>query len=398
MKNILIVLDDYRGLYPYLIKGEEPHCLPFVKYFIEYLKEKGHKIYIIYPSTYEGFIKQEKVEIYLWKRHSNPFIFRFQQFLKIYKIGKRILEKDPQITHIYATGFVSMVSSKLAQKYKKIHITRIFGVYSKFNFKLLYRFLLLCWSLKSPTHMLVITDDGTRGDEFCRKIKAFHRKFLFIRNGVDKSKLQKLMGYDYKYIREKLGLPLDSFIITNVSRLSSWKRVDLVIKSFYEFLRLLNGEKKALLLIVGYGRQFHYLKNLCKRLKIDPWVRFTGGISHEHALKYMYASDVLTSFYEFSNVGSVLLEALSLGKVVVARDEGETHKIIKTGKNGFLVGYHDEEDFTKKVGLLFKKLYNSSDLLKEIAHNAKIWSEENIWDWRERIKFEYEEILKIKTR
>ena len=75
-------------------------------------------------------------------------------------------------------------------------------------------------------------------------------------------------------------------------------------------------KRNFFLLIVGDGEKKAYLKSLCKKLKIENNVIFVGGLSHKEAMNYLKNCDVFWSFYDITNLGNPLLEAIYLEKPI----------------------------------------------------------------------------------
>jgi glycosyltransferase involved in cell wall biosynthesis len=367
-------------------------------------------LHIIYPCNKRETIVRPCMKIYAFSIPQHPFLNnavfkRILQFYKSWKIASSILKRNPSIGYIYGMGYTSILSSRLAQRHHKKHITRLFGTFLgqtmlDFDIKHLpylpkYSLEKLAW--KAPTDLLVVTNDGTQGDAVAKKLGIQSRKFMFLVNGVDRVTIDELINKypDYSNIREKLSLPRKAFIVTSVSRLARWKRVDLVIKTFAKFVK--KGPYNKILLIIGYpSSAYSSLRDLVNELKVEKNIYFLGNLPHTKTLEYMYASDVLMSFYEVSNVGAVLLESISLGKTIMARDVGDTHKFIRHMETGILVKDGKNENiFVKSTTEFLSFLYSNPKLIKKIGQNAHEYSKRNLWSWEERIKYEYEKVVSL---
>jgi glycosyltransferase involved in cell wall biosynthesis len=98
---------------------------------------------------------------------------------------------------------------------------------------------------------------------------------------------------------------------------------------------------------VGDGLRREPLEALARELKIADRVRFLG--SRGDVPRILSASDVfmLTSLNEANPVS--ILEAMSVGKPVVATDVGSIHEVVVDGHNGFLVPTGDADQLAGRT-------------------------------------------------
>lgn len=138
-------------------------------------------------------------------------------------------------------------------------------------------------------------------------------------------------------VREELDVPADAEVLASVSRLFSWKGQRELLQAFADVRKEFSN---AVLLVVGAdapheGTSFTTeLKQLATELGVLEFVRFTGKRSDIPAV--MAACDVYTmpSFEE--PFGLVFLEAMVMGKPVVALANGGTPEVVVDGQCGLL--------------------------------------------------------------
>jgi len=404
--KILFISDSYSGIDPWLIEGKEPSGLPpFYKILRKFIEVA--MVYLLYPSGRKSpILVGENIKIFrLYKPQSKSIILKFLertfQMCQVLVVGAIIcLIYKPQI--IYVTGYMTVPASLLGKVFGIKVISRVYGtfLYQKLVQKSLRNFISAFPEIlvfKSPVDAFIITNDGTKGDMVTKLLHVPSKKVYFWINGIDKNLLKTLKAKAHQIKREILGelnIPDNTLIVSSVGRLASWKRIDLVIKVYSEMIN-----KKPLidskLIIIGSGKEMDRLKLLCQDLNLDTKVFFIGQTSHVKALEYIVASDILLFFYEHSNVGNVLLESLYLGKVIIARNTGDTSSFIKHGFTGLLVPDKPEEAFISLASeYLFDLLHNSSKR-NELSRNATLFAESEIWDWDIRIYKELELIKKI---
>jgi glycosyltransferase involved in cell wall biosynthesis len=138
--------------------------------------------------------------------------------------------------------------------------------------------------------------------------------------------------------RARLGLPSGRLIVGIVARLQRWKGVHVLLAAARE---LLNSRQDLLFVVVGgpHPLEPEYAASLEQRsrqLQLQDHVLFTGY--QVNAAQWMAAMDVIVNASFGEPFGMVIIEAMALGKAVVAtRRDGPT-EIITDGVDGLLVG------------------------------------------------------------
>jgi glycosyltransferase involved in cell wall biosynthesis len=175
-----------------------------------------------------------------------------------------------------------------------------------------------------------------------------------ILNGVDPSAWDP--NADGGGIRREFGIPLAAPLLASVSRLFGEK-------GQRELLRALAGVREEVpdvwLLIVGedayhvHGGSFTTeLRVLARELGVSDRVVFTGKRSDIPQI--MAACDVysMPSFEE--PFGLVFLEAMIMGKPVIALDNGGTPEVVEHGRSGLLSPAGDVAILTRNIVTLLK--------------------------------------------
>ncbi|CAG1021848.1 partial Alpha-monoglucosyldiacylglycerol synthase, partial [Patescibacteria group bacterium] len=151
------------------------------------------------------------------------------------------------------------------------------------------RFFLKKQGYKSSQGTIIMTNDGTRGAEFLKKMGIFN-KIYFMRNGITKE-IAVDLGY-VKHLREIYGIKHDQTVLLTVSRLASWKRVDRAICLLKE---LLKANDKYILMIVGDGEERDHLISLANELNCLGNIRFIGAVENKLTPNYFYLADIFLS-------------------------------------------------------------------------------------------------------
>jgi glycosyltransferase involved in cell wall biosynthesis len=137
--------------------------------------------------------------------------------------------------------------------------------------------------------------------------------------------------------REQLGLPSAKLIVGIVARLQRWKGVHI----FLEAARQLLIEKPGLFFLVVGGA--HPLEPDCAlslqqqslQLGLQDHVRFSGH--QTNAAQWIAAMDIVVNASFGEPFGMVIIEAMALGKAVIATRLAGPTEIVTEGVNGLLV-------------------------------------------------------------
>lgn len=140
-----------------------------------------------------------------------------------------------------------------------------------------------------------------------------------------------------------------------VGRLSREKGVDVLVDAWREIDYPLK--------IIGDGPLMASL-----RRKAAPAISFEGALPHEEVLEHVAKS----SFFVFPSVwyegfGLTLLEAMALGKPLLATDLGFRREMVREGFNGFLYSPYDTRALQEKA----HRLINDRDLCETMGRHAR---------------------------
>lgn len=153
-------------------------------------------------------------------------------------------------------------------------------------------------------------------------------------------------------------------IISFVGALS-WKMktegVKILIKSFRQVLQKFPDSR---LLIVGDGIFRKEVEDLAEELGITTEVVFTGFV--DNAMIPLSVSDIYSHISLQEGFPLVVLEAMSLGKPVIASKTGGIPEVINDGENGILVDSDYSSVYNKMIDLI-----DSKEKKVIIGNNAK---------------------------
>jgi glycosyltransferase involved in cell wall biosynthesis len=299
---------------------------------------------------------------------SNKNIFLFLiKFLSVLKIFKNV---KPDIVHCHlwiselCGLFLKLIYGKSFLLIVTKHLDSFFfeGSFGTKNF---LRGIFLERIIFFYTNHVIFISKEVK-NFFAKKIDFNKKKYSVIYYGVN---IKKFSKYNYKEkidLKKKLNIDDKTIIIGCVARHVEQKSLDIVIKSFSQFVQQ-NPKIKAKLIMVGKGHLESELKRLAKNLNISNkiiWIKYTNKINLYFNLFHIFC---LSSKYE--GLGLVLLEALASGIPVLATRSGAIPEIIKNKKNGYLVKHGDINNFSRRINDTLKLSKKSS--FKENLSNLK---------------------------
>jgi len=185
--------------------------------------------------------------------------------------------------------------------------------------------------LRVPADLIIMTNDGTQGDVVLEELGVPKSKVRFWMNGVDWQSFRVLPAQSEA--RKQLDIS-SQYVLLTVSRLVSWKRVDRALRALPDIVKQFPS---TVLLVVGDGPEKDPLMALSRELGVWEHVRFEGAVERSRLPLYYSAADILLSFYDWSNVGNPLLEAMMAGRPVVTIWSGDTERIVSSWSNGVIL-------------------------------------------------------------
>jgi glycosyltransferase involved in cell wall biosynthesis len=318
------------------------------------------------------------------------FIYIMQLKIEIQKkISKNMINPDL----VYLAGpWMSFIGHSIFEN-KKTIVVRYFGVNwnpEKHNsIKQKIKFYLKNKGYRKFGNLVIMTNDGTRGDEFLNRLNCPKLKIMFLPNGIDfvqeateKTELRKILMSKYK-------IPESHSILLTVSRLTSWKRVDRAILGLKEALKY---NSQISLLVVGDGEERQHLERLVQSEGLAKHVRFTGAIKHDQLRVYFSVCDIFLSLYDYSNAGNPLFEAMIYRCCIITLDS-PAMKFFVSDKGAVLL----KESSPYLIGIAINNLLSNKELLLEYGVNAEKEVKANLLPWNKRISIEVDKIIELSS-
>ncbi|MFY0255811.1 glycosyltransferase family 4 protein [Chitinophaga sp. 30R24] len=217
-------------------------------------------------------------------------------------------------------------------------------------------------------------------------IKAFHTfNSIVVRNGINLDKFNA--AAIYPDLRAAYGIPADKVLICFIARMTLQKDPVTMIKAFAAAWQ---QAPKLQLLMIGDGELKTAAMSAAATLGVEEQVIFGGFRQDIPAI--LQAADIycLPSLWEGFPIG--VLEAMAMGKAIIATDVDGTKEAVTDGVNGCLVPMGCPE----KLAAAMVKLATDPALRKQLQGNAQAAVKEHfhVADMTARIAEVYQQLCK----
>lgn len=328
------------------ICGEEKNFVTSIRK----LRELGDEITVVYPqdSPNADYFKSEKIQSAEWKCLGKA------DLISVYKLVKLIKEKRVDIVHAHSE--TSAIIAGMATTICKIPLVTTVsdfsspGSYSKSN-------TIICASQTIRRYLL---DYGLNNN-----------KLTVIFNGVEIKRYPIISAVDARAV-----LKMDSnvkIVGLFASQINDESGINTTLYAWPDINGIFLGAK---LIIVGYDSNLKLHIDEIERLGVQSSVEFKGKVNDFRTL--MGACDIIIIPSRNDAMSIIAIEAMALGKVIVASNTGGLKEIIEDEQSGILVDQNDLDGFAQTIATLLAesarsvKMGNAGRLRVETLFNADI--------------------------
>ena len=313
----------------------EPIVLSFTDgSMIDLLQKNGIETHVIFT--------QKPFDIFVWK-----------------KVKKLIVDKKIDLIHVHGTR----ASSNVFWAAKSLHIPLIYTIHGwsfHDNQKPFIKKIRIAsekfLTEKSNVNISVSESNKQTGIKYINSFSS-----VVVNNGIDQEKFNPTKKF--VDIRNELNIQKEEILLLFLARFTEQKQPLTLIKAFAKALIKMPTLK---LLMIGDGDQKDEALELVKQLGIEENIIFEPF--RQDVPDVLHASDIfiLPSLWEGLPIG--LLEAMSMGKAVIATNVDGTCEIIKHESNGYLVALDEENNELAEAIIL---LSSDKKLREHYGTNAK---------------------------
>ena len=193
-----------------------------------------------------------------------------------------------------------------------------------------YRFMADYYIAISHQIKQVMVNDGIAAD-----------RVFVVHSGID---LQRFAGVAGDHLADEFNLKPDERVVINVAHLAGHKGQKYLVGAIPHVLAAIPNVR---FFIIGKGELMSELQALSVSLGIGHALTFTGFRNDVGAFYKIADLFVMSSVQE--GLGTAILDALALGKPVVAANAGGIPEIIKDGQTGRLVAAANPQALAKGI-------------------------------------------------
>ena len=346
------------------------------------LRKKNYQLSLVSGLSLESEMKYEEIkakekDIQILESEGIefiqcPFLLRRINVIKdlkaFFDIWRIIKKYNPLIVHTHSSkaGLMGRLAAKLAGAPIIVHTPHghvFFGYFGPFKTKLFIIFEKLASRI---TDKIVALTNREKKDHILFKI-AEEDKFSVIYSGIELNILKESSSEEKQNLKKELGIPENSLIVGTAGRLVPVKGPEFLVKASKY---IISKYPDTYFMFTGDGPLEQDLKRKALEMGISDNIIFLGWRDDLAKIISIYDIFVLPSLNE--GMGRVLVEAMALGKSIVASNVGGIPDLVIHGKNGFLVPPKNPKELAKYIQVLLEdkdKREKMGLAGKEMAYN-----------------------------
>ncbi len=328
------------------------------------LRKKNYQLSLVSGLSLESEMKYEEIkakekDIQILESEGIefiqcPFLLRRINIIKdlkaFFDIWRIIKKYNPIIVHTHSSkaGLMGRLAAKLAGAPIIVHTPHghvFFGYFGPFKTKLFIIFEKLASRI---TDKIVALTNREKKDHVLFKI-AEEDKFSVIYSGIERNILKESSSEEKQNLKKELGIPENSLIVGTAGRLVPVKGPEFLVKASKY---IISKYPDTYFMFTGDGPLEQDLKRKALEMGISNNIIFLGWRDDLAKIISIYDIFVLPSLNE--GMGRVLVEAMALGKSIVASNVGGIPDLVIHGKNGFLVPPKNPKELAKYIQVLLE--------------------------------------------
>ena len=261
----------------------------------------------------------------------------YEKSLRLF-IKKILAETDCQVLDVhwvYPDGFAAL---EWARRYNKKVVVTVRGNEAIHYYQDTALRKKIINKMQLFDHIISVSEDLK--NKLVNEYKVSPEKITVIHNGVDRAKFKPM---DKAYARSKCGLIDNCKYILAISRLSSEKGLEFLLKAMGSLTT-----DNVRLVLIGDGPLYNSLNEYACNSNLSGKVQFVRSVPHEDLCHWYNAADVLCLSSLWEGCPNVVIEALACGTPVVSSSVGSVPDFVNDCC-GMLVPAGDAESLAKAL-------------------------------------------------
>ena len=180
--------------------------------------------------------------------------------------------------------------------------------------------------------------------------------------GCDINRIVPMCDAEHKELKKQYKIVDEDYVAIYIARYTRNKNHRFLIKAL---AKIKHDIPHCKLLFLGDGKEMEACRKLADKLGVGSSIIFAGYQSKISG--YLHLADVAVSPSLIEGLPIGLAEEMYAGIPIIANTIRGHKDLIKSGENGLLYAYDDEDDFVEK----FLYLYNNPDERERLSKGAK---------------------------
>lgn len=315
------------------------------------IRARDHQVFIL-ASPGSQLLKRATEEGF----HTRAIRFKRRKFFKILFELKRFIESrgiDIVNTHSSKDSWLALLAARLAKNKPLTIRTRHLSTPIGKN-------LLTTFLYNSLPHFIITAGEAIKKQMV--DINHFNPdKIISIPTGVDIDMFNPEVVHTD--LREELNLKSSVPLVGAVSVIRSWKGLDYLVKAVPLILKEI---PEARFIIAGEGTHRNTLEKTINETGAGDKVYLLGH--REDIVNVLHSIDILVHpSYANEGVPQTILQAMTMGKPVVASDLAPLKEVVTENETGILTPIKDKEGIASAV----IKLLHDKELSKKLGENGR---------------------------
>jgi glycosyltransferase involved in cell wall biosynthesis len=270
-------------------------------------------------------------------------LLAFIEILWIIKRGKY----DIVHTHSSKAGCLGRLAARLTHIQKIYYTPHAFAFQAYSNGLRRIFYLSIERILTKITNKIICVSESEKNLAI-RYGVADLKKIIVISNAINIPKI----NIKNSKIMEKLGINNDKIIIGTVGNFCTQKGYKYIIEAA---AKVINHFDDVIFIIIGDGNERSYIEKMINFLQLENKIILTGHVQHEEMLNYYAIMDIFVLASLWEGMPYSILEAMSIGKPIIATDVPGTRDIVVHNETGKLVPPRDSLAISKSLHYLLKE-------------------------------------------
>lgn len=373
MKKVLFVATVYT------------HLANFHKPYMKMFQDNGYEVHALANSNEGRMNEIEELGVTCHNFEFSRNVLSRDNLRNLKKLSN-ILNDDYDLIHTH-TPIASFISRYVLRKNKRtkvVYTAHGFHFFSGAPIKNWLFFYLAEKIARKWTDALIVINEEDLNNAI--RMGYIENENVFYIKGVGVDKILFHRNLHKRYVRKELSIPEDAFIFTIVAELNENKNQEFILRNWDN---IYTKNKNAYLLLIGHGKNEEKYKEYINQYKLKQAMvlGFRKDIPN-----ILNESNVALLLSKREGLPKSLMEALSLGKPIIATNVRGNRDIVKHGYNGFLINLDDDDDLRLKC----ETLIENKSLIKKLEYNAtKSFEQFEIKNVMSSYKEIYEGLLRI---